>query len=56
MCAPTMAISTIGMSTMCHMSIWPKFITLKNAPAPTELSTSLPLAEIHWESKFCCDR
>jgi hypothetical protein len=44
------------MSTMCHISIWPKFITLKNAPTPTELNASLPLVEIHWESKFCCDR
>ena len=50
-----MAISTIGMSTMCHISICPKFITLKNAPTPTELNASFPLAEIHCESKFCCD-
>ncbi len=41
---------------MCHISIWPKFITLKNAPTPTELNASLPLVEIHWESKFCCER
>jgi hypothetical protein len=41
---------------MCHISIWPKFITLKNAPTPTELNASLPLVEIHCESKFCCDR
>ena len=40
---------------MCHISCWPKFITLKNAPTPTELNASLPLVEIHWESKFCCD-
>ena len=40
---------------MCHISIWPKFITLKNAPTPTELNASLPLVEIHCESKFCCD-
>ncbi len=38
---------------MCHISIWPKFITLKNAPTPTELNASLPLVEIHCESKFC---
>jgi len=50
------AIDAIGMSTMCHISIWPKFITLKNAPTPTELNASLPLVEIHWESKFGCDR
>jgi len=31
------------------------FITLKNAPTPTGLNASLPLAEIHCESKFCCD-
>ena len=55
-CAPTMAISTIGMSTMCHISIWPKFITSKNAPTPAALNASLPLVEIHWESKFCWDR
>ena len=41
---------------MCHISIWPKFITLKNAPTPTELNASLPLVAIHWASKFCCDR
>ena len=40
---------------MCHISICPVFITLKNAPTPTELNASLPLVEIHWESKFCCD-
>ena len=50
-----MATSTSGTSTMCHISIWPKFITLKNAPTPTELNASLPLAEIHCESKFDCD-
>ena len=44
------------MSTTCHSSIWPKFITLKNAPTPTALNASLPLVAIHWESKFCCDR
>ncbi len=48
-----MAIRTMGMSTMCHISIWPKFITLKNAPTPTELNPSLPLVAIHCESKFC---
>ena len=41
---------------MCHMKICPKFITLKNAPTPTELNASLPLVEIHCESKFCCER
>ena len=50
-----MATSTIGSSTMCHISIWPKFITLKNAPTPTVLNASLPLVEIHCESKFDCD-
>ena len=40
---------------MCHISICPVFITLKNAPTPTELNASLPLVEIHWESKFDCD-
>jgi hypothetical protein len=54
-CAPVIVISTTGRSTMCHISICPVFITLKNAPIPTELKASLPLAEIHWESKFCCD-
>jgi hypothetical protein len=51
-CAPTTATMMIGTSTMCHISIWPKFITLKNAPTPTELNASLPLAEIHCESKI----
>ena len=51
-----MAISTIGMSTTCQSSIWPKFIRLKNAPTPAALNASLPLVAIHWESKFCCDR
>ncbi len=32
---------------MCHISIWPKFITLKKAPTPTALKASLPLVEIH---------
>ncbi len=32
---------------MCHISICPVFITLKNAPTPTELNASLPLVEIH---------
>ncbi len=41
---------------MCHMNIWPKFIGLKNAPTPTELNASFALVEIHWASKFCCDR
>ncbi len=50
------AIRMIGMSTMCHISIWPKFIRLKNAPTPTALNASLPLVAIHWESKFCWDR
>jgi hypothetical protein len=50
-----MATSAMGTRTMCHMSIWPKFITLKNAPTPTELNASLPLVEIHCESKFCWD-
>ncbi len=54
--APTMAIKMMGMRTMCHISIWPKFITLKNAPMPVALRASLPLVAIHWESKFCCDR
>ena len=47
------ATSTIGMSTMCHISIWPKFMMLKKAPTPTGLKASFPLAEIHCESKFC---
>ena len=47
-----MATSTIGTRTTCHSSIWPKFITLKNALTPTELKASLALAEIHCESKF----
>ena len=54
-CAPTSAIRMIGTSTTCHSSIWPKFITLKNAPIPVALNASLPLEEIHWESKFCWD-
>ena len=41
---------------MCHISIWPKFIRLKNDPTPTALKASLPFVAIHWESKFCCDR
>ena len=55
-CAPMIAIRMIGRSTMCHISIWPKFIRLKNAPTPTALNASLPLVAIHWESKFCWDR
>ena len=55
-CAPMTAIRMIGISTMCHISIWPKFSTLKNAPIPTALNASLPLVAIHCESKFCCDR
>ena len=47
------ATSTMGISTMCHISIWPKFMMLKKAPTPTGLNASLPLAEIHCESKFC---
>jgi hypothetical protein len=44
------------MRTMCHISIWPKFIRLKNAPTPAALNASLPLVAIHCESKFCWDR
>ena len=47
------ATSTIGMSTICHISIWPKFMMLKKAPIPTGLNASFPLADIHCESKFC---
>ena len=56
MCAPTMATRTMGTSTTCQSSIWPKSIARQKAPIPTELKASLPLAEIHCESKFCCDR
>ena len=56
MCAPTIATSAMGTSTTCQSSIWPKSIARQNAPMPTELKASLPLAEIHCESKFCCDR
>ena len=41
---------------MCHMSIWPKLMTLKKAPAPVELMPSLAWVEIHCESKFCWER
>ena len=41
---------------MCHMSIWPKFSTFQNAPAPVALMPSLAWVEIHCESKFCCER
>ncbi len=51
-----MTTSTMGMSTTCHRSIWPKFMGLKKAPTPAALKASLPLVEIHWESKFCCER
>jgi len=53
MCAPTIATSTTGSRTTCQSSIWPKFMTLKNAPPPTALNASLPLVAIHCESKFC---
>ena len=56
MCAPMMAVSAMGTSTMCHISIWPKFIAFQIAPIPTALKASLPLVEIHCESKFCCER
>ncbi len=46
----------MGSSTICHISICPKFRTLKNAPAPVALIPSLAWVEIHWESKFCWDR
>jgi hypothetical protein len=36
-------------STTCHSSIWPKFIMLKNAPTPAELSASVTLAAIYCE-------
>ena len=54
--SPAMMTTPIGSRTMCHISIWPKFSTLKTAPAPVELMPSLAWVEIHWESKFCCDR
>ncbi len=47
---------TKGSSTMCHISIWPKSRTLKNAPMPDAFRPSLAWVEIHWESKFCCTR
>ena len=56
MCAPTTAISMIGISTMCHRNIWPKFRTFQKEPIPTALNASLPLVAIHCESKFCWDR
>ncbi len=37
---------------MCHINIWPKFNTLKNAPTPVELMPSLAWVEIHCESKL----
>ena len=46
----------MGTSTTCHSSIWPKSIARQMAPIPAALNASLPEAEIHWESKFCCDR
>ena len=41
---------------MCHMSICPKFKTLKNAPPPVELMPSFACVEIHCESKFVWER
>ena len=38
------------------MYIWPKSMTLKKAPIPTELRPSLPSLAIHCASKFCWER
>ncbi len=46
----------MGTSTTCQSSIWPRSIARQMAPIPAALKASLPDAEIHWESKFCCDR
>ena len=40
---PTIATSTTGMSTVCHIGICPVFSTLKNAPTLTELNASVPV-------------
>src|ERR1035437_8345163 len=41
-----------GKSTMCHINIWPMFMTLKYAPAPVALMPSLAWVKIHCESKL----
>ena len=34
----------------------PEVEDIPDAPAPVALIPSLAWVEIHWESKFCCDR
>jgi len=40
---------------MCHISIWPKFMTLKNPPAPVELMPSFAWVLMPLKSKFVWD-
>ena len=55
-CHAVSSTTATGSRITWNVYIWPKFVTLKKAPIPTELSPSFACVEIHCASKFCCER